>query len=70
MSCIFRCFHPLIQIFRAFNHFGVVCVTGAALFGTDFRYLQMLAKLPAVEARRPLKLLCHVFMGNSEAVTI
>lgn len=32
--------------------------------------IQMLAKLPAVETRRPLKLPCHVFMGNSEAVTI
>lgn len=57
-------------MFRAFNCFGVVRVAGEALFGTDFRYLQMLAKLPAVETRRPLKLLCHVFMGNSEAVTI
>lgn len=57
-------------MFRAFNCFGVVRVAGEALFGTDFRYIQMLAKLPAVETRRPLKLLCHVFMGNSEAVTI
>lgn len=50
------------------NHFGVVCVAGAALFGTDLRYLQMLAEFPAVEAHRSLKLLCLVFTGNSEAV--
>lgn len=57
-------------MFRAFNCFEVVCVAGGALFGTDFRYLQMLLKLPAVEACRPLKLLCHVLMAKSEAVTI
>lgn len=68
MSCIFRCFHPPTQMFSTCNHFGVVCVAGAALFGTDLRYLQMLAKLPAVEAHRCPKLLCLVFMGNSEAV--
>lgn len=70
MSCIFKCFHPPTQMCRAFNCFGVVCVAGGALFGIDFRYLQMLAKLPAVEARSPLKLLCHVFMGNNEAITV
>lgn len=70
MSCIFRCFHPPTQMFRAFNCFGVVCVAGGALFVTDFRYLQVLAKLPAVETCRSLKLLCHFFMANGEAITI